>query len=73
MKTTSNNQPIKQLNNQANNQQPQNQTESQKSLLLQIDSKLIEAVFQTLVQLPYGQVEPLMTALRNDLAKNNPQ
>ena len=62
-----------QVNQQPNNQEPQGQTGTNKSLLLQIDSKLIDAVFQTLFQLPYGQIEPLMTALRHDLAKNNPQ
>lgn len=50
----------------------ENQPNQPQPLHLLIDSKLIDAVLTTLAQLPYGQIEPLMTALRNDLAKNNP-
>ncbi|MBC7408590.1 MAG: hypothetical protein H7339_09395 [Arcicella sp.] len=44
-----------------NNQEPQSQTGTNKSLLLQIDSKLIDVVFQMLFQLPYGQIDPLFS------------
>lgn len=54
-------------------QQNQEQMSQQKPLLLQIDAQIVEGIFKVLSQLPYGQVEPLMTALRTDLAKNNPQ
>lgn len=53
--------------------QEQQPPQSNQPLLLLIDAKIIEGVFQTLGQLPYAQVEPLMTALRMDLTKNNPQ
>ena len=57
-----------------NNQAAANQAETQATpSLLQIDEKVVQAMFEILQQLPLAQSYHLFNAMREDLAKNNPQ
>ena len=57
-----------------NNQAAANQAETQSApILLQIDEKVVQAMFEILQQLPLAQSYNLFNAMREDLAKNNPQ
>ena len=72
--TPSSNEMMNQSATEQSNQSATNQAETQAPpLLLQIDEKIVQALFELLKKLPLAQSYHLFNAMREDLAKNNPQ